>query len=443
MNPFEGKRSPASGITRRLLRVVVLQLLFISVITALGVVVAAKVVEGVMMRTALEGEARHFWEHYLGNPAHPLPNTDNLIGYLQLPDSESSVPAELASVEPGYGRVEMDGRRVLVLVEQAEVPGGNAMLYLVFDEESVARLSFYFGVVPLSLVLIVIYLSAWVAFRQSRKAVSPIVSLAGHLRDFHSGDQPEIALDLDRFRSGNDDDEVNALVDSLNAFTGEINELIQRERRFTRDASHELRTPLSVIQGSAELLAASRPLDTGQRRSVERIRRTTRDMNDLVTTLLLLARGHLRGPGTGDVSLNDVIRHQLEQLHLTHNTGNSLEIILDLHPGVQVRATRQLVEAVCGNLLRNAFNYTREGEIVVRLRPGKLSVTNRGPGVSAPPDEDLFEPFRRGVDESQVEGYGVGLDLVRRLCELYGWTVDAQYDKESGMTFRVVFAAVS
>ena len=439
MNPADQAIQPTSGITRRLLKVVLVQLLIISVITVLGVIVAAKVVEDVMMRTALEGEAEHFWNEYAGNPFHPLPNTDHLIGYLNIQDGSREIPEELLGVEPGFGRLPIDGQQVLMLVEQKTVNGSPATLYLVFDEESVARLSFYFGVVPLSLALIVIYVSAWFAFRQSRKAISPLVSLARRLRRFHSDKHPEVTLDLAQLKSANPDDEINILVDSMQSFTSEINELIQRERRFTRDASHELRTPLAVIQGSAELLMGSSTLDEPQRKSVSRILRTARDMNDLVTTLLLLARGRLADTANETVSVNEVIRHQLDQLQITHNAGNPVEVVINLHPAVTVRASRQLVEAVCGNLLRNAFNYTREGQVIVALRPGILRVTNRGPGVNPPASENLFEPFVRGSASEDVEGYGVGLDLVRRLCDLYNWEIRSRYTAETGMTFTVEF----
>ena len=416
-----------------------MQLLIISVVTVLGVLVAAKVVEDVMMRTALEGEARHFWEQYSDNPSHPLPNTDNLIGYLDSKSESNPIPQELIGVEPGFGRLPIKGQDVLMLVEEKEINGLPSKLYLVFDEESVARLSFYFGVVPLSLALIVIYVSAWFAFRQSRKAISPLVALAGRLRRFHSDRDPEVTLDIDELKSANQDDEINILVDSMNSFTAEINELLQRERSFTRDASHELRTPLAVIQGSAELLLGSADLDERQQKSVSRILRTARDMNDLVTTLLLLARGKLSDPATEVVSVNDVIRHQLEQLQITHNVGNRVQVVINLRPGVEVNASRQLVEAVCGNLLRNAFNYTRDGQVIVGLDTGLFRVTNRGPGVAPPSGGDLFEPFVRGKSSEGTEGYGVGLDLVRRLCEIYGWQVHSHYSPDVGMTFTVEF----
>jgi signal transduction histidine kinase len=428
-----------SGITRRLARVIFLQLLFISVITVLGVIVAAKVVEGVMMRAALEGEAKHFWDQYERSPDHALPNTDNLLGYLQVEGSNQHAPESLHGIKPGYGRVSVDGKEQLVFAEQRLLHGQKATLYLIFDEESVAALSFYFGVVPLSLVLIVIYLSAYIGFKQSRKAVSPVVALANRLRDFDPKQNRLVDLELSNLKTASIDDEINTLVDSLNTFTSEINEFIDRERRFTRDASHELRTPLTVIRGSAEFLAATSELGANQKKSLDRILRTVHDMNELVTALLLLARGNNELPALDQISVNELVERQLDQLSLTHNFDQHVTVDVQDQAQITVTATRQFAEAVIGNLLRNAFNYTRKGEVTVVLKEGYLEICNRGEGVRPVDAEKIFEPFVRGEEDGKPSGYGVGLDLVKRLCELFNWQVEGEYSVDRGVVFRVTF----
>jgi len=154
----------ATGIHLKLIRALVLQMLFISLVTALGVLAAAIVVEQVMMRAALESEATHFWQEYDKDRAHPPPNTHNLLGCLARQGDLSTIPDSLQSKGPdfGFGRAEHNGREPILYIEQRD----QDRLYLVFDEESVLSLSFYFGVVPLSLALIVIYASAWFVYRR-------------------------------------------------------------------------------------------------------------------------------------------------------------------------------------------------------------------------------------------------------------------------------------
>ena len=106
----------SAGLTSKLLRVTLIQIAFISVVTILGVYAAAIVVEDVMMREALEGEAEHFWALHGLDPQQPLPNTDNLVGFLANDGDFSKVPAELRTASDGFGRVEFESRNPLVLV---------------------------------------------------------------------------------------------------------------------------------------------------------------------------------------------------------------------------------------------------------------------------------------------------------------------------------------
>ncbi len=427
-----------SGITRRLARVIFLQLIFISVITVLGVIFAAKIVEGTMISQALEGEADHFWSELKDNSDHALPNTDNLHGYLSRSGENGDVvPAEFSGFTDGYEKVILDEKTMMVYVEQQDIRGEELTLYLVFDEENVRKLSFYFGVVPLSIVLIIIYLSAWFGFQQSRKAVSPMVALANRLRRYHPQQGRVLDLELENLKTSSIDDEINVLVDSLNSFTAQINRFVDRERQFTRDASHELRTPLTVIQGSAEFLANTADLTPLQKRAIDRILRTGRDMNELVTALLLLARGTQTFLNVSEVDLQDVVDKQLSQLKITHNADNHVEVSVDFRDSIKVYGSRQLVEAVVGNLLRNAFNYTRKGEVKVLVDRNILEVTNCGEGVTGVDNEKMFEPFVRGESSQGVRGYGVGLDIVRRLCELYNWDIESEFTASKGMVFRL------
>ena len=435
--PGQAASHRREGVTRQILRVYVLQMLFISCITVLGVFIAAKVVEGVMMRAALEGEAEHFWNLLANDSSQPLPDTDNLTGFLSVGGDMSGVPQSLRSLAPGYGRATMGNRNPVVFVQERY---GNR-LYLVFDEESVSRLSFFFGVVPLSLALVILYISAWFAYRQSRKAVSPIVQLARTMQEFDIDTQNLDDLKLDQMDVDATNEEVDTLIDALRSFTREIERMLERERRFTRDASHELRTPLTVIQGSTEWLATT-SLNDRQRENIDRILRTTGDMNELVNALLLLARGTKKGLRTETVSVTEQLERILEQLNITHNADGHVSVIKEIEGDPQLICSPQGFSMVFSNLLRNAFNYTDQGEVRVVASSGGISVTNKGEGMkklSAAEIEQLFEPFERGQHATPSAGHGIGLDIVRRLCDHFGWRISASYSVENGMNFDVRF----
>ena len=428
--------SKSAGLTSKLLRVTLLQIAFISVVTILGVYAAAIVVEDVMMREALEGEADHFWALHSVNPQQPLPNTDNLVGFFAADGDFSKVPAELRSANSGFGRVEFENREPLVLVSSKN----DSHLYLVFDEQSVKRLSFYFGVVPLTLALVVIYFSAWMAFRQTQKAVSPVVQLANTMRNFDYKSNTLQSLDSSSLPISSSNDEVSVLTEALQVFTSKISELIDREKVFTRDASHELRTPLTVIQGSTDWLLSQAALDDRSREVVMRIRRTSRDMTELVHALLFISRGEKQAFELVDLDVNEVLKQLCTELDNTHNSDRHVSVTITEIAECSIFSSEQALKIVSGNLLRNAFNYTRQGKIVVTLNEDGFAVTNKGEGVVVEEPEKLFEAYYRGDNKgSPGPGYGVGLDIVKRICDFLAWEISAEYSPDTGMTFTVSF----
>lgn len=428
----------STGITSKLIRVYVLQMLFISVITVLGVYMAAIIVEKVMVRAALEGEAVHFWDRYPANPDHPVPNTDNLQGFLAVDGDFSHLPEALQKIQllkghPYFGRVEYQGHQPIVYVEER----AQYRLFLIFDENSVSRLSFYFGVVPLSLVLLVIYLSAWFAYRSSQRTLSPMVSLAKTMRKFDLSKHGLDSLHLEDYTRVGVDDEVRVLADSLEEFTRRLKLQLQREQEFTRDVSHELRTPLAVIQGSLEIVE-KQALTASQQRAVKRMDTTSRDMLSLIETLLLLARDSSSGNAKHEALIvNDLVDLLIEQVEVTHNRDQHVTISTEADGLLAVEAPAQAVGVVLGNLLRNACNYTPDGKVIVMIDKTSVSVRDTGAGIDEQALARVQQPFERGTD--QGSGYGLGLDIVRRLCERYRWELSIQSVAGKGTVVRVGF----
>ncbi len=414
------------GILNKLIRVYYLQMFFISVATVVGVLTAAWIVERVMIRAALKGEAQHFWALHDANTEQVPPNTDNLLGFLQhhgqaVPNAAPPPPAlqaALNTLRSNFERVHFQGREPIVYREQR----GAYRLYLLFDEQSVGRLSLYFGVAPLSIALLVIYLSAWVAYRSSHKSLSPLIALAETVGQFDPLHDALEDLQLQRFHSLDVDTEVRTLAEALERFTQRLQWQLQNERAFTRDVSHELRTPLAVIQGSLDILERRPLTDPMQQRSVQRMHTTVRDMHSIVETLLLLARHAHDSAGSEPVSVNDTIRLLIAQIQETHNADQHVSLRLVEHAPLQARASPQLLSIVIGNLVRNACNYTTEGSVIVQLSAAGVSVTDTGRGMSAEQIESAQKPFHR--HSNLAPGEGLGLDIVQRLCERQSWRLE-------------------
>lgn len=426
------RRRYRGGLNSKLVRVFVLQVLAISVATVLGVYGAALVVERVLVQEALNGEAEHFWEHYRKDNNFPLPNTNNLRGYMAQRSDFSGVPDWLRDEAPGFRRVrEAPESEPVVHVSDL----GGDRLYLVFDEVQVSALAFYFGIAPLTAVLLLIYLLTWLGYLMSRRAVSTVILLAEQVRnyDFQSGRLEQFTLD--DFGDPNDT-EVIALITAFNQFIQRLESFIQRERNFTRNASHELRTPLAVVKANLELLSR---FDEPERRQrvVDRMARTVRDMESLVETLLILARESESKLSQTSVVLNDLLAELLDQVKRAvprENVTTSIEAT----GLVEVEAPERVLAIVFTNLLRNAMTYTEQGSVDVLIDRNGVTIRDTGCGMSEADLERMFEPFYRGHDRSN-EGYGLGLSIVNRLCSRFGWTLHADSELGVGTEMRLEF----
>jgi signal transduction histidine kinase len=420
------------GLNTRLVRVFILQVLAISVATVLGVYAAALVVERVLVQEALNGEAEHFWSNYKADRSFPLPNTNNLRGYMARQSDYSGVPGWLRDEEPGFRRgLESEDSNPVIHVTDH----GADRLYLVFDEVQVSALAFYFGIAPLTGVLLLIYILTWIGYVMSRRAVSTVVQLSEAVRnyDFNSGEFEKFSMeDLGE----STDTETVTLVNAFNQFIARMESFIQRERNFTRNASHELRTPLAVVKANLDLLAKFD--DPAKRqRTVERMARTIRDMEALVETLLILARETESKLSWSSVVLNDSIAEIFDQVKRAV-PKDEVQTGIKATGLLEVDAPERVLAIVFTNLLRNAMTYTSAGRVDVLIDARGVSVKDTGCGMSEADLERMFEPFYRGHDRSN-EGYGLGMAIVRRLCNRFGWQLHADSELGVGTEIRVEF----
>ncbi|KKN21555.1 hypothetical protein LCGC14_0924200 [marine sediment metagenome] len=422
----------ATTLQAKLVKVFLIQVLLISVVTLAGIYAAKIMVQDVLVHEALKGEAEHFWENRAADPNFPLPDTLNLHAYIVSNDDVSSLPAPLRALGKGFQRAELDEQTPLVYVEQK----GPQRLYLVFDEVKVSRLALLFGILPLAGVLVVLYLLAWVAYRQSHRAVSPIVKLARAVGQakIREGKLPN--LDLEELRQI-PDEEVSSLVQALDEYTQRLDSFIDRERLFTRDASHELRTPIAVLRSAMELI--ERRYSAEGDKTMSRVYRTLYDMEALIETLLVLAREERGSLPLNEVHINRLAKEQLDTLSLLFK-DKQIEAYVEQKTDLIVNAPERVLYILISNLIRNAFNYTTQGTITVNVWSQGFSVKDSGVGMDKEQIKEVFNAFYRAKDrEIKSPGYGLGLTIVKRLCDRYDWHVRIHSELGKGTEVRVNF----
>lgn len=411
------KAGTQNRVQSRLLRVFLLQLALISFVTFAGVLAASWVAEKILVSQALVGEADYFWNQRLKNADFSVPSTLNLQGFLQ-GHATRDTPSALQNLAMGQQRVVFNGDEVIAHVSEQE----GRRLTLLFQDETVANLGFYFGVVPLALVLFFVYGLAYMAYVLSRRAVSPISKLADLIENFDFSARDASELELGRL-TGSHNSETLVLAEALQHFIERTEQSLERERNFARYASHELRTPVAVIQGSVSSLELLN-LEGSAQRAVHRIQRASQHMGDLITSLLHLARNKADVDDGVVTNVNELVPDLLFEVE---DTLDESAVVMNLQETASLLVNTQeaTLRIVLGNLLRNAYMYTEQGQILVVIMSNAVSITDTGPGLTAEQQRRIFEPFYR-EDTLGGSGVGLGLALVKSTCENFDWELTVE-----------------
>ena len=273
---------------------------------------------------------------------------------------------------------------------------------------------------------------AWViGLWSSRRVISPLTELARRVEGLAGRKNPE------KLSPHFAQDEVGELATALDDYASRMTELVRRDREFNADVSHELRTPLAVIRGAVELLQASTDLPEKSRQRLSRIERAARQSADLTTALLLLSRNER---GSGRTELCRVCQALIED-NRAQLGDKPVTISLSGRNDVHVDAPEAVLAVALGNLIGNACKYTNEGEVRVIVGDDTVAIEDTGPGLSEEDAAQLFERGYRGSGAGNTSGGGIGLSIVRRLCELYDWSVSISPGAERGAVARISFPA--
>ncbi len=432
-------RSPSdikkSDLRRKLNRKLILQAFLIGIVAILSISVASVVIEQFLAKQALTGEAQHFWKSRETNPNFSLPDTDNLKGYLVNGGSRENVPSEIRDYGLGFHKIHGQTAHSLLYISEHE----GKRLHLLFDGKSVLRLALFFGVFPLTIVLILVYITAWWVYRESTHLLSPIVWLANKFDRFDPAHADSCLKDLSSI-PGDADWEVEKLVTSFASYSRRIQNFVERERAFTRDASHEFRTPLTVIKMASDLLLAEQDLDDYSKKYVTRIKGSARDMEELIDAFLILARETDKEFEDEQVVVVDAVEREIKSADI-YLDNKPVTIEIDEQYPLELYTAKKVVSIVLGNLIRNAILYTNEGVVTMSIREKSVLISDTGIGMTEDQIKKIFQPYYRAEHGSKTKrkGYGVGLTIVKRLSNRFNWVVEVNSKVDVGTDIEVFF----
>lgn len=374
---------------------------------------------------SLRAEMEDYMARRARNPLSLPPTTASLRGFVATPVGDAGdVPAALAALPPGSFEITFEGRKWHAAVADRD----GSRYYLLFNEARQQAREQRFLLVLSGGVLVMILLSAIGGWWLAGRVTSPVRMLARRVSAASAGGQ-ELAL------GGAGDNEVRALAEAFEQYATRLNAFIDRERAFTADVSHELRTPLAVIQGAAEVLQADDTLSDWHHARLDRIERAALETGALIAGLLALAREDDDADGRGECDVATVAREAVEK-HRYLLRGKATQMNLDIQATPTLAAEKVLLAIVVDNLVRNALSFTESGNVTIRVEARKLVVADTGQGIGK---EDIGRIFQRHYKGSASQGSGIGLSLVKRICERYGWEIAIDSCEGEGTVAELVF----
>lgn len=401
--------------------------LFAYLVTYVRAHVENQLIEDVMNRN-IDEYARRFYQNPARQPDMPVQQMRALaLSRDKFEELKQKQPDWYESTEGihNISGVDEDGRPFAYKLAVRKMP--NEWFFLAYDvsqgqqgEQQLKR----------ALFLAVIFfcgLSLLIGWRAASRVMRPVSDLASRLRAYRGrqGHPKQLAP----FYA---DDEVGELARAFDEYALRLTKIVQRDREFNADVSHELRTPLAVIRGATELLLVRPDLDPKIQQRLQRIQRAEQQCSDLIGALLLLSRNE-RGQGSSQIRR---VAEQLIDSHRAQLAGKPIVLELSGISDLVVDAPESVISVALGNLIGNAVKYTQEGQVTVFLSEDAVEVRDTGPGLSKEDGEKLFQRGYRGTFAGRSQGAGIGLSIVSRLCDLYGWSVRVD-SKECGVVARL------
>lgn len=394
-----------------------------------AVVTALKAVEAQILDEALQAELTDYRHRHSQSASLLEFKSRNTSVYIVPPDSTMDAPQHLRTLSIGNHDVEVENRSYRVLVDQ----DGNSRYFIEFDttdinarEAQFVRAVWLIGAVTL---LVAFGLASYLA----RRVSAPITRLANDVMKLE--EEPAVNIDMTRF----EDDEIGMLAEQIRRYHDQLTELLLREREFASNVSHELRTPVTNISLAAEVLAASKELPEKQLTRVRRIQRAAREMTELIETFLVLAKADSAEAETDSaVSVNPIVKDVVEQQRVWLHE-KPVEVVVNEYGDLSVGAPGRVIAVLAANLVRNAFRYTGRGSVEISIYVDRLTVDDTGPGIVESSAEKLFERHERGL-AVDPDGFGLGLSIVRRICERFGWLAVVENRASGGTRFVVIFS---
>ena len=230
-------------------------------------------------------------------------------------------------------------------------------------------------------------------------------------------------------------EEFTRLNQSINRLLEKNLQIYKDQKEFIENAAHELQTPLAEFQAKLDVLVQQVPFTQELGDTLSKLNEAVSGLNRINKNLLLLSKiENNQYASFQQVSVNEILKKQVAFLTEQAEDKN-VTVTISRLDSLTLNVSPTLLEIAISNLLLNALRHNKvNGKIDIELDQKMLSISNSSPQPAIQP-EKLFQRFSSAGPD---RGNGLGLSIVKKICDLHGWQVVYQYADERHI-FQIKF----
>lgn len=217
------------------------------------------------------------------------------------------------------------------------------------------------------------------------------------------------------------------------------------QKDFINNMTHEFKTPLSSILIASNYAAKQEAINKDAKLSkyISIIIAQSNKLNQHIERILSVAKtdANPTAPEKEPFSLNETLQLVQENVTLKYNPA---VITINTQKDVTLLADKFHFYNIVYNIVENAVKYgTDAPEVTIAVQETakgiQLQFTDNGPGIPASDIDHVFDKFYRvpRSNKNDVEGFGIGLFYVKKICELHGWKVSLKNNTDKGITITI------
>lgn len=222
-------------------------------------------------------------------------------------------------------------------------------------------------------------------------------------------------------------------------------ELSQLKSRFVTMASHEFRTPLSAIFSSAEIIemyTINNPEDK-RMKHISRIKASVTNLNNILNDFITMSKMEEDKFLVSPVKLKpaDFLHEVTEEIKGMLKTGQYIDISGNF-ADAEIVTDKSILRNILLNLISNAIKYSSPGKpihCICNIENNKLEIVIKDQGIGIPEDEQqhLFTRFFRAKNAENIQGTGLGLNIVRRYLDALDGDISFESRLGEGSSFKI------